>query len=97
MSLSRRAKRRDENEPDVVQALELCGAYVVRLDTPCDLLVGFRGRWWLLEVKDGGKPPSERGLTRAQTGFRDDCQTHGLPFAVVEDVSAALAEIGAVR
>jgi hypothetical protein len=97
MSLSRIAKRRDANEADIMQALELCGAYVVRLDTPCDLLVGFRSRWWLLEVKDGGKSASRRLLTRGQLGFRDDCRTHGLPFAVVNDASEALAEIGAVR
>jgi len=42
---------RDENEPGIVAALERAGASVVRLDLPCDLLVGFRGWNLLLEVK----------------------------------------------
>ena len=59
MSLSRFAKRRDANEKDVVAALERAGALVLRLDVPCDLLVGLRGVWRLVEVKDGSKPKSE--------------------------------------
>ena len=51
MSLYRRAKTRDGNEVDVVEALEALGAWVVRLDLPCDLLVGWRGMNLLIEVK----------------------------------------------
>jgi hypothetical protein len=97
VSLARHAKRRDANEGEIVEALEACGAYVHRQDLPCDLLVGFRGRWWLLEVKDGAKPAYERILTHQQIAFRNDCLHHGLPFAVVTTVSEALAAIGAVR
>ena len=42
--------RRDENEPEIVEALESVGAKVLRLDD-VDLLVGFRGVNYLLEVK----------------------------------------------
>ena len=97
MTLARHAKRRDANEREVIEALEACGAYVHTLDLPCDLLVGFKSRWWLLEVKDGNKPPYERVMTHGQLAFRNDCLHHGLPFAVVTTVSEALAEIGAVR
>lgn len=97
MSLNRYGKRRDENESDIVEALGACGAYVLRQDVPCDLLVGFRGRWFQLEVKDGAKPTYERILTHQQIAFRNDCLHHGLPFAVVTTVSEALAAIGAVR
>ena len=47
------AKRRDANELPIVRALEAVGASVTRLnvlDAP-DLLVGFRGVTYLLEVK----------------------------------------------
>lgn len=47
------ARRRDENEPDIVTAFEERGCSVTRLDgagVP-DLLVGRRGRTWLVEVK----------------------------------------------
>lgn len=48
--------RRDANEPEIVKALEKIGCSVCRLDKPLDLLVGYRGRNWLIEVKtDVGK------------------------------------------
>lgn len=43
--------RRDANEPEIIQALEAIGATVEQLNRPVDLLVGFRGRNYLLEVK----------------------------------------------
>lgn len=43
--------KRDANEKDIVSVLEAHGMSVERLDTPADLLVGFRGRTYLVEVK----------------------------------------------
>lgn len=51
MSLNRYAKKRDFSEPEIVKALTDCGFSVHRLDQPTDLLVGFRGRCWLVECK----------------------------------------------
>ena len=51
MSLLRHDKQRDSNEKPIVKALRRIGASVVHLDRPCDLLVGYRGRNYLLEVK----------------------------------------------
>lgn len=53
MSLNRYATKRDRSEPEIVAALEQCGFSVVRLDKPTDLIVGFRGRCWLIECKSG--------------------------------------------
>lgn len=48
----RGSMRRDENEPEIVAALEAVGAVVRRLDPPMpDLLISFRGALDLLEVK----------------------------------------------
>ena len=50
------AKSRDENENPIVKGLEdIPGVEVWRLDTPCDLLVGYQARNYLLEVKMPGK------------------------------------------
>jgi hypothetical protein len=43
-------KKRDANESAIVDALKEAGATVERLDI-VDLLVGFRGGNWLMEVK----------------------------------------------
>lgn len=46
------AAKRDSTEPLIVSALQKAGAHVERLDQPFDLLVGFKGKLILIEVKD---------------------------------------------
>lgn len=53
-SRPKHATKRDENESSIVLALRQVGATVWLMDTPCDLLVGFRGNNYLLEVKNPG-------------------------------------------
>jgi hypothetical protein len=69
----RRAANLDSNHRDVVLALRAIGCCVqslasVGMGVP-DLLVGYHGINVLLEVKDGAKKPSERVLTRAESGW----------------------------
>ena len=64
MSTLRYAKQRDANEKEIVDALESIGCTVFRLDTPVDLLVGYRARNYLIEVK----APKGR-LTKTQQDF----------------------------
>lgn len=52
--IPRKAKR-DISEPEIVDALTQCGFAVERMDTPVDLLVSFRKRCWLIEVKSSEK------------------------------------------
>ncbi len=53
--MRRYANKRDANEPEIVRALEAIGCDVLRQDTPCDLLVGYRARNYLIEVKQPGR------------------------------------------
>ena len=68
--MPRQAAKIDANQPDIVKALRKAGAIVQSLAAVgkgCpDLLVGYRGVNYLLEIKDGSKPPSERRLTNDQ-------------------------------
>ena len=64
MGLARYANTRDGNEKPIVDALIRIGCSVFRLDKPCDLLVGYRGVNFLLEIKlplgpRGGKAHSD--------------------------------------
>lgn len=61
-----RARKRDANEPEIIEVLEALGASVCALDKPLDLLVGYQGENYLLEVKNGNLPPSHRKLTDDQ-------------------------------
>jgi hypothetical protein len=77
--------RLDANHREIKQALEAVGA-TVNEKGPLDLLVGFRGANYLLEVK------TARGKLRAsQIAFIRDWRGQAL---VVRDVAAALRAIG---
>lgn len=66
----KRAAKVDRNQAEIVKALRQMGCSVQPLSMVgkgCpDLLVGFRGRNHLLEVKDGEKCKSARSLTDDQ-------------------------------
>ena len=66
----RKAAKVDANQEQVVSVLRGYGATVQSLATVGkgvpDLLVGYRGRNFLMEVKDGSKIPSLRKLTPDQ-------------------------------
>lgn len=71
------AKRKDANQSVIVEALRAIGATVKVMHTPLDLLVGYRGRNFLLEVKRARSKTSKgRGtlaqLTPAQIKFVDE-------------------------
>jgi hypothetical protein len=95
MGLSRYGNQRDANEPEIVAALTKIGATVMRIDTPADLLVGYRGRTFLLEVK---LPPGPRGgtshskLTPDQVTFERDWAGQ---YDVARTVHEAFDAIGA--
>src|SRR3977135_1918743 len=60
----RRAARTDNNQHELIEALKKIGARCYYIKEPVDLVVGFRGRTLLLEVKGEGKQ-----LTKAQEEF----------------------------
>jgi hypothetical protein len=63
----------DDNHGEIVKTLEAVGASVQSLAAlgrgAPDLLVGFQGRNFLLEVKDGRKAASKRKLRPSQVLF----------------------------
>ena len=90
-----RAARVDANAPAIVTALRAAGATVrviVQGTGLPDLLVGYEGKTFLLEVKDGKKPPSARKLTPDEQKFFDEWK--GGPCLIVTSVEEALRAIG---
>lgn len=88
-------KRVDANQPEIVARLREVGASV----TPTheigrgfpDLAVGFRGITYLVEVKDGSKPPSKRRLTPDEQEWHETWRGQ---VAIIETVDDALRLIG---
>jgi len=101
------ARMRDGNEKEIIKALRAAGASVTPLNgagVP-DLLVGYDGATFLLEVKlpvsssgkttGGASRPASGGngvLTEAQLKWWHDWR--GLPAAIVTDKQSALVAIG---
>ena len=88
----RRAAKVDANQSEIVAALRKVGVTVQPLHTigqGCpDLLCAFRQVNFLLEVKDGSKPPSARKLTP------DEAKWIGAWRAPVYIVNNALEAVG---
>ena len=72
--------KRDVNEPDIVDTLIGHGFSVYKMDTPVDLLVGYSGRTWIIEIKTpkGGK------LSKAQVKFYDEWRGNRTILRTVE-------------
>ena len=92
------AARTDQNQPGIVAGLRAAGctvapAHAVGRGFP-DLVVGYRGCTYLLEVKDGDKPPSARKLTPAQVDWHAAWRGH---VAVICTLDEALDAIGISR
>lgn len=92
--VTRRAARRDGNEREIIDALRAAGAQVEQLDL-IDLLVGYRGQTFLVEVKDPQYPKAHPKRRARQEEWRR--KWPGGPAGEVESVAEALAFIGATR
>ena len=91
----RYALRTDANQTAVISALESAGAMVQVVGKPLDLLVGIRGQFVFLEVKDGAKKKSAQKPTKAQAEFFK--RWAGYPWAIVDGPDAALRAIGVLK
>jgi hypothetical protein len=88
VSLARHAKRRDENEPQIIADLRKVGAKVRQLDFP-DLVVRFAFRTYLIEVENPENKYRKR--SKEQLEF---LKTFDIPIARCSD--EALRIIGAM-
>jgi Holliday junction resolvase len=88
----RKHGRIDGNHVEIVKALRQIGCSVLSLASigngAPDLLVARCGKMWLMEIKDGDKPPSQRRLTDDEIQFH---KTWNAPVHIIESVSQALA------
>lgn len=91
----RRAAKVDANQAEIVAALRAVGASVQPLHAVGsgvpDLLIGWRGKNLLFEVKDGSKPQSDRKLTPDQVTWHEAWRGQ---VCVVKSVQEALEAIG---
>ena len=88
----RRAAKIDSNQVEIVAALRRAGAVVQSLaavGNGCpDLLVGFLGRTFLMEIKDGAKVKSAQALNPEQVSWHQSWR--GGSLSVVTSITDAL-------
>ena len=87
----RYAARVDANQAQIVSALRAAGAYVWIIGLPVDLLVGYKGHTFLVEIKDGPK----KRLTALQQDFFNNWS--GSTLARIDGPEAALRMLGVVN
>ena len=91
----RYAARIDENQPEIVKALRAAGAAVTPLHRVgqgvSDLLVSFRQKWIVMEVKNPFKPKADQELTP------DQVKWIGLQRAPVYVVTNAMEAVDFIK
>jgi len=97
MSAMKYGARVDANQGEIVAAARAVGAEVQFLHSVgggCpDLLVAFHGQWYVVEVKDGAKPPSARKLTPREVTWHEKFN-HYAPVHIWETVDDVLRTLG---
>ena len=86
--------RTDTNQTEIVKALRAVGASVAVTSSlgkgfP-DLVVGWQGRNYLLEVKDGTLPPSRTRLTPDEQKWHDSWRGHVVTIYSADDALEVL-------
>lgn len=93
------AKKVDANQKAIVEALRSVGAQVQSVATVgkgCpDVIVAFRGAWFVAEIKDGSKPASAQRLTPDEVEWHAAFSQQA-PVHVWRDADEALRCIGAI-
>ena len=87
----RHAARVDENQAAIVKALRGAGAYVWIIGLPVDLLVGYKGHTFLVEIKS----TSKKRLTSLQADFFENWS--GGTLARIDSPEAALRMLGVIN
>ena len=83
--------RVDSNQKYIVDGLRKFGATVLHTHTlknAFDILVGYEGRDFKMEIKDGKKPPSQRKLTAGELKFKNEWK--GSEYHIVISLEEAI-------
>jgi len=92
----RRACKIDRNQTEIVKALRKAGAFVLitsQLKNSFDILAGFRGKLYAVEIKDGELPASKRKLTPGELKCKEGLESVGVTYHVINSVEEALEMI----
>lgn len=84
------SSRVDANQPDIVKEFRRCGASVTPTHNAGqgfpDLVVGFRGVNYCVEIKNPDQPPSKQKLTPDQIVWHENWKGQHIVVKTIDDV-----------
>jgi len=83
----------DSNQSEIVKALRNAGAWVTitsQLKNAFDILAGYKGKLFIVEIKDGMKPPSARRLSEGEQKCKDGFNSVGVYYYIITSIDEAL-------
>ena len=89
----RRSAKVDRNQNEIVKALRQIGCCVLitsQLKNAFDILVGYRGKLFIMEIKDGELPPSARKLSEGEQKCMKCFDKVGVKYHTVISVDQAI-------
>ena len=92
-----RAARTDANQTEIVEGLRKIGAVVIitsQLKNAFDILVAYRSKLYIMEIKDGKKPKSSHRLTEGELKCKAKVEGVGVPYNVVLSLDEAIRVVG---
>ena len=90
----RRAARVDANQKEIVEGLRKLGAYVLitsQLKNAFDILVGYNSELYIMEIKDGSKPETQRHLTEGELKCMEGFNKVGVKYYVINSLEEAIS------
>lgn len=92
------AKRVDQNQKEIVSTFRQLGMSVLILSNVgkgCpDLCLGYDGNCYLVEIKNGSKPPSGQKLTEAEQHFFDSWKGN---VCIINSIDEAIRFVHQIR
>lgn len=96
MSKYRNGGNPDNNQKEIVKSLRKLGAKVVivsEVSNFVDLVIGYKGKLFIAEIKDGTKSPSQRKLTAGELKCKKDFEMVGVDYHIITNIEEAIKMI----
>jgi len=96
--MSKKYGKPDANHQNIIKFIRSIGGVVLdckSLINAFDILVGYKGKLFIMEIKDGKKSPSQRKITPGEMRCKEMFESVGCDYHVVfceEDVLKVLNE-----
>lgn len=90
-------RKNDHNQSDIMWALREIGCVVFDIEEPFDLLVDFRGQWFVFEVKNPDTHARKKGGSKLTETQEQILNRLSAPVFIVETAKEAIEHMAFVE